>query len=179
MKSDIQRKLELAANVAIIITASLLCLVLVKSYLISQPPPTTNSVASNNINQVQAGTELSIPGIDWAKNKRTLLLALSTTCHFCTESGPFYQRLVKGHGATQLIAVMPQAVEEGRQYLKKLGVEINEVKQVSMSTLGLSGTPTLVLVDNNGKVANVWVGALSPNMENEVLSQLQSERASK
>jgi len=74
---------------------------------------------------------------------------------------------------------MPQSVEEGRQYLKKLGVEINEVKQVSMNELGVSGTPTLVLIDNNGKVANVWIGALPPNEENEVLNQLQSERVSK
>jgi len=64
-------------------------------------------------------------------------------------------------------------------YLKKLGVGINDVRQVSMSEVGLRGTPTLILVDNSGKVANVWAGVLPVDKENEVLGQLQSERASR
>ena len=179
MKINVHRKIELATNIAIIVVAALLCVVLIRSYLIPRHTSTTDNVANSNQNQIQAGVKLSIPGIDWTKNSQTLLFALSTTCHFCTESAPFYQRLVKEHGNTQLIALMPQSVDEGRQYLKKLGVEINEVKQVSMSALGLSGTPTLILVGDGGKVANVWVGALPPDKQNEVLSQVQSERASR
>jgi hypothetical protein len=38
------------------------------------------------------------------------LLALSTTCHFCTQSGPFYQRVVKEHGDAQLVVLVLQAI---------------------------------------------------------------------
>jgi hypothetical protein len=74
---------------------------------------------------------------------------------------------------------VPQSAEEGRQYLKKLGVEVGEVRQVSMGALGLSGTPTLILVDGNGTVSNFWVGKLSQDGESDVLSYLRSERASR
>jgi hypothetical protein len=40
------------------------------------------------------------------------------------------------------------------------------------------GTPTLILVDGDGKVADAWVGALPPEKENEVISRLRAERAS-
>jgi thioredoxin-related protein len=176
--TSIFKKVELIANVAIIIVAVLFSVVLVKSYLFTNSSPSNTNLETNN-NEIHAGQVVALPDVDWTKNGRTLLLALSTTCHFCTQSGPFYQRLVKEHGDTQLIALVPQSDDEGRQYLKKLGVEINEVKQVSMSELGLSGTPTLVLVDSSGKVVNVWVGALPPDQENEVLNQVRSERASR
>jgi hypothetical protein len=78
-----------------------------------------------------------------------------------------------------MIALVPQSVDEGQKYLKKLGVGVDEVRQVSMSELGLSGTPTLILVDGSGKIAEVWVGALSADKENEVLSRLRAERAGK
>jgi hypothetical protein len=38
--------------------------------------------------------------------------------------------------------------------------------------LGVRGTPTLILVDGSGTVADVWVGALPSNQENEVISRL-------
>lgn len=173
MKGNVHRQIALAANVAVIIAATLLCAVLVKNYLLTGTTIITGSTAASNQNQIQAGVKLSVPGIDWAQNNQTLLLALSTTCHFCTESGPFYQRLVKEHGDTQLIGLLPQSVVEGHEYLKKLGVEVGEVRQISMSDLGLSGTPTLILVDNKGMVLGSWVGKLSADKEAEVLSKLE------
>jgi hypothetical protein len=94
-------------------------------------------------------------------------------------SGPFYQRLVKEHGNAKLIAVLPQTVGEGQAYLKKLGVDINDVRQVSFSNLKIVGTPTLILIDGDGKVTDVWQGALQPDEENEVSSRLRPEQAHK
>ncbi|MCA1632919.1 MAG: hypothetical protein LC802_04155 [Acidobacteria bacterium] len=172
-------KIELLANVAIIIVAVLLGTVLVKSYLspaLNQPLTGSPSTARKTINK---GGVINLSDINWQENGNTLLLALSSTCHFCTESGPFYQRIVRESGNTRMIALVPQSVAEGQQYLKRLGVGIGEVRQVSLSELGLSGTPTLILVDGNGKIAEVWVGALSADKENEVISRLRVERVGK
>ena len=35
------------------------------------------------------GSRISLPGLDWARRRATVVLVLSTACHFCTESAPF------------------------------------------------------------------------------------------
>lgn len=175
---NLQGKIEVAANLSIIAVAILLCVVFVKSYIIPKAaiiPASAQSSAAVPMEArtiTQRGEQVRLAGVDWKTNGKTLLLALSTTCHFCTQSGPFYQRVVKEHGDAQLVVLVPQAVEEGQAYLKRLGVSIDDVRQVPFDDLGLQGTPTLVLVDSNGSVVDAWVGALSPSKENDVISRL-------
>lgn len=178
--NNLAKRIELIANLSIAIAATLLSIVLVKGYLFNNlNNPKTNTSPAIAGNLLQKGTKISLRNIDWQKNGRTLLLALSTTCHFCTESAPFYQHLVKEHGQAQLIALVPQTVDEGKSYLKNLGVQVDDVRQASPDETGITGTPTLILVDRDGKIANSWVGVLSENSEREVLNQLIPERASK
>jgi uncharacterized protein (DUF2126 family) len=73
--------------------------------------------------------------------------------------------------------VFPQDNSEGTKYLSNLGVKVDEVEQASFVDLGISGTPTLVLVDSAGKVINKWEGALPPTRESEVIGQLKEEIA--
>lgn len=178
--NNIKGKIEVAANLSIIAVAILLCVVLVKSYLVPKaiiPTPAQSSAAApvEARTITQRGEQVRLAGVDWKTNGKTLLLALSTTCHFCTQSGPFYQRVAKEHGDVQLIVLVPQAVEDGQAYLKRLGVSIDDVRQVPFDDLGLQGTPTLVLVDSNGSVADAWVGALPPTKENDVISRLKEK----
>jgi hypothetical protein len=42
------------------------------------------------------------------------------------------------------------------------------------ASLGVRGTPTLLLVNNTGKIADFWVGKLSPDKEAEGLRRLRS-----
>jgi hypothetical protein len=176
---NLKGKIELTANLSIIAVAVLLCIVLVKSYIIPAPVQNSPAAPTEARNATKRGAPITLPGVDWQKNGKTLLLALSTTCHFCTQSSPFYQRVVKERGDTQLIVIVPQAADEGQSYLKRLRVDINDVRQASLGDIGVSGTPTLILVDSTGVVADSWVGALTPDKENEVISQLSTERASK
>jgi hypothetical protein len=71
----------------------------------------------------------------------------------------------------KLLAVLPQEEEEGRKYLDELGVSIERVAQASLRKLDVSGTPTLIMLER-GKVSDVWVGALTPEREREVLGKL-------
>ncbi len=163
-------KLADIANLATILVSALLSVVLVKVFLLPQPGP------APNLAQPRVGMSLTqpLPGVDWAKNKRTLVLALSTHCHFCTDSAPFFQRI---HQQTakglKMVAVLPQPVDEGRKYLEGEGVQVDDVKQATLSVIGVSGTPTLLLVDNFGKVADVWQGKLQPEQEGDVLAVLK------
>jgi hypothetical protein len=43
---------------------------------------------------------------------------------------------------------------------------------VDFSKIKVPGTPTLLLVDNQGKVLDVWVGKLDESRQREVLARL-------
>lgn len=192
MQESTARGIQVTAHLAIIFTAVLISAVVIKTYIIgdrsrssdlvrpevaSAAEPNQREIPSRRsqppTSQLQPGTKIEVPGVDWKKNGQTLILALSDKCHFCTESAPFYQRLVKQRGKTSLVAVLPQPVDQGRKYLEGLGVEINDVRQVSFPAVGLRGTPTLILADNNGVAIESWMGKLPPNREEDLLGRLR------
>lgn len=165
------KKIEMFANIAIILVAVSLVVVLAKRFVFTgatnQPPATQQS---------SVGTKLAVPDVDWSSNNKTVVLVLSDTCRYCTASAPFYKRLVQEQAQRanfRLTAVLPQPVDDGRKYLNELGVSINEIKQLSAEAIGVRGTPTLLLVNNVGVVTDAWLGKLTPQEEAEVLSRLQ------
>lgn len=170
--STFHKRIELFANLAIILAAISLVAVLAKRFVF--PSPARNP--SSDARELKAGMKLSLPDLDFAQSNKTLVLFLSNTCHFCTESAPFYQRLVRERaqrGNFRLTAVLPQPVTDGHVYLSGLGVSIDEVRQASPEAMGVRGTPTLALVNNAGVVTDAWLGKLTPDTEAEVLSRLQ------
>jgi len=70
---------------------------------------------------------------------------------------------------------LPQTSDESKKYLDELGVAIEEVKQAKLDSIGVHGTPTLILVDNQGVVMASWVGKLSADGEADVLRRLQAK----
>jgi thioredoxin-related protein len=167
------KKIEIAANLAIIITALLLSMVMAKHYLTQSSEQKHKDEITDLSEQTITGENIKLPDINWQSNKKTLLLALSTTCHFCTDSSPFYERLTKEAKTTHLIAVFPQSIEDSRLYLDRHRIRIDDIRQSSLSSLGVQGTPTLLLVDDKGIVLSTWVGKLSADKEAEVLSELE------
>jgi len=110
---------------------------------------------------------------DIAKDRRTLVLALSTPCHFCTESAPFFQRIRKETAKDlKMVAVLPQPVNDSHKYLEAEGVQVDDIRQAQVNSIGVTGTPTLLLVDEKGTVADAWQGKLQPDQETAVLAVL-------
>lgn len=171
MTNRLIKGIETSANVAILIVAILLGAVLVMQLLAGGTQTHTGTPQPGAV--FDHDTKLTLPGMDWSEGNRSLVLALSSTCHFCTESAPFYQRLAKEEGV-HLIAVLPQDVTEGRTYLDRLRVPIGDVRQMPLDALGVEGTPTVFLVDNEGRVSGKWVGKLSPDGESELLEQVRA-----
>lgn len=172
---NISKKIEVAANVAILVVALLLGVVLVKRYLLPGQPP-----EPPRAEQLKPGAKLPLADVDWGRSSKTLVMVLSTSCHFCTESAPFYQRLAReksGREDVRLLAVLPQSIEESQRYLGQNGVAVSEVKQASPAAIGVRGTPTLIIVDSSGAVVDSWVGKLPPDKETEVVNRLLAERA--
>lgn len=169
---NLTAKIELLADVATVAVTILLSVILVKFYL----PPAQNQPLAFNASATRKATDsgepVNLPGINWQKNGKTLLLTLSSTCHFCTGSAPFYRRLGTSSGA-HLVAVMPQTVDEAQTFLDKMGVAIGDIRQLSLASMNVAGTPTLLLVDDAGRVSGEWVGKLTPEQESEVLDRVR------
>lgn len=168
MAGKFTRTIEITTNIAIITVAVLLSVVLVKNYLLSGPAPN----APEPPKPVPTGTKLSLQDVNWAANKRTLVMVLSDTCRYCTESADFYKKLAQErakHDDVRMVAVLPQDVGAGQAYLNKLGVTVDEVRQSKLDALGVRGTPTLIFVDDKGVVTGSWVGKLPAENEAEVL----------
>jgi thioredoxin-related protein len=165
-----QKKIELVANVAIILVAVILGYVLVKQFVFT-PAPTP----PGQMKQPDVGAKISLPDTDFSQKEKTLILALKKGCKFCSESAPFYQKIVQAAAEknVRLIAVFPHSIEEGQGYLKELNVPIAEMKQGDFNTLSVGGTPTLILADKNGEVKKVWMGKLPAEKETEVINSLQ------
>lgn len=159
------RRVEVAANVAIICASVVLCIALAKNHLWSNPAPGIPHAVS-------PGTRLAVEGVDWRASRKTLLVALQAGCKFCAQSAPFYRRLAdeaSTHGV-RLIALLPQPSEEARSYLEGLNVPIFDVKDARRLDVPVRATPTLILVDNQGVVTKSWQGLLHNDKEDEVLT---------
>jgi len=166
---NVAKKIEVAANISILVAAISFTAVLAKRYFRPTLPLAPAHAG------VPPGTKADFIKVDWAKSNRTLLLVLQSGCHFCSESASFYQRLVRETAqasGVHLVAVLPQDVAEGTKYLNSLGVSIQDVRQAQLDSLRVEGTPTLILVDDKGVVTKSWVGKLSGDSEAEVLDQL-------
>lgn len=170
------KRIELLANISIIVVAILLGVVLVRGYLLSGSPKSDAAESA----PIKPGTKLPLTGVDWQRSDKTLLLVLSTNCHFCSESAPFYQRLTQqkaGRGDVRLIAVLPQSADEARKYLDDRGIPVDEIKQAAPGATHTTGTPTLIMVDRTGSVVESWIGKLTPEKEVEVLNRFLGQRS--
>ncbi len=164
--TNLSRKLDLATNITIFCVAILVGAIAVKQYLLKP---------GSTIPPQVIGQKLALKDVDWSQKPKNLVLALSNTCHFCSESAPFYQRLIRQvqkRDDIHVMAVLPQSTDQGIAYLKRLDVPITDVRQVQFATVPISGTPTILLVQSSGEVEKAWVGKLVPEMESKVLKEV-------
>jgi|SRR5579859_1580759 len=166
--SSFMRRLESGLNALLMLA----CLALIGAIAYTHFGP-SRSAQSGPVASLK-GEKLRIPGVEWSNSQRTLVLALSTHCHFCTASGDFYKRLqpVAAACGVPIVAVLPQPTDEARSYLLNLGVSLPVVKQAPLASVSVSATPTLMVVNSEGVVTDSWTGQLSAELEKEVLSRL-------
>jgi thioredoxin-related protein len=167
--SNLTKKIEVAANVTIIILAVVIIAVLAKKYLFE------SNIEPSAPKPIPVGAKIAIPEIEWQKNQQTLLLVMSDGCRFCAESAGFYKKVIQeaAQSNTSLIAVFPENADNTQNYLKSLDLPIKETRQISFEAINVQGTPTLIFVDSKGVVTNSWVGKLPPALEEEVLNKVK------
>jgi thioredoxin-related protein len=148
------RHIERIANVAIIVAVIAFLSVVVRKELFSRQ-------LSGETAQSLVGRKINLPGVQFPNNKDSLVFVISTTCHFCRESLPFYKEFSeKSKGHLNMVWVLPQPEPEARKFLLDSGIQASRVISAAPNSLGVRGTPTAMLVDGGGKVIRVWPGKL-------------------
>lgn len=114
-----------------------------------------------------------IAGIDFSASPRTLVMAVQSSCHFCSESMAFYRELGQRRSAANRLAVVaPDDVETAKKYVAAHGFAPDLVATSDLTALNVRGTPTLLLVNAAGVVERVWMGKLTAQREQEVLAEV-------
>jgi len=163
------KRLDQITNVAVIVTSVALLGFLGNSWYENHHAPQSRA----NRAQALVGSKVKLTGVDFTHKSKTLLIAISSNCHFCQESQPFYRQLANTPGVTaNLVAVLPMPQRDAENYVHSSISSSLQVVSASLDTIDVSSTPTLLLVDSQGKVERAWVGKLDDASQKQVESQL-------
>lgn len=167
--------LDTVANIAIILVCAIAAFVLVRNQFFPAAPPRPPGAPP----QVEKGEQFDqLKAVVPAGTKRALVVALSPTCHFCNESMPFYKQLIdqrnQKSSPVKVIAAVPaeQAKAEESKKFAEAGTQPDNMVHMDFSSIKVPGTPTILLVDNSGKVLDVWVGKQDEKGEKDILEVL-------
>ena len=120
------------------------------------------------------GATLSpLPTYQWKQHPKTLVLAMREGCHFCQQSLPFYKHLSDLQSThklgAHLLVVTPDDKATADKTMFSSGISTDVVSQENLSDINVSGTPTLLLVNGNGKVEQAWIGKQTPAGEAAII----------
>jgi hypothetical protein len=163
-------KLETVTHVFLIGVCCLAGGLLIEQRFFSQPD------AGADPGQNLVGREVQLPGADWQASPISVVLQISSTCHFCNESMPFYKQLVAarqaGTAKVPVIVASRDAVAVMQKHLEEEQVTVDKVLHSRLDAFP-PVTPTVYVVDSRGLVKRVFVGKLDSSGEKELLSIIE------
>ena len=153
--------LERAAHISLIVASVIASAVLLRDHLQSR--------SSAAVRQLD-GSVISLPGVEWPPQRRTVVLAISSRCRFCKDSAGFYHSLTtnRGPGDFQVVVLSRDPAGEIDTFLTGNGITVDRTIHDWPSRIGIAGTPTLLIVEPDGRVRNSFVGLLAPGEENKI-----------
>lgn len=165
--------LEIATNIAVLLVA--IAALSTLAIIVFLKPPTPNLRLGLEKGKIFA----QIPKVDYGSREQTLLIVLNTNCSYCLESVPFYRRVFdaqpQGSKSLHIVALFPNSAKEAARYVKENQLTVETVADVDLGVLGISGTPTMILVNSRGEVKNFWLGKLSDTETDDFFRSLTAE----
>ncbi len=124
-----------------------------------------------------AGEPIDVPAAWYADAPRTLIVFARASCAACEKSQPFLAQIVgrmQGRGGA-MMAHPPGADEDDRQFARGLGVTDDHIS-VAPAGLKVRSTPTVVLVDRQGRIVGAWEGVGKLDRQAEILAAIDAIR---
>ena len=108
--------------------------------------------------------------------KRTVVIIERAECAFCRASMPFYSKLVRtaDDAGVEVVSVTSDDKAAHQRYLDANKVRMDRIIQLKDTPLKVSGTPTLIVLDQSKTVLGAWVGQLTSDDEDRVLHLVRS-----
>ena len=112
------------------------------------------------------------------EGKDVLILALNPTCPWCRESYPFYRTIIEhiesaGSPLSVIASVdTSSSVAVQRLHLEAAGVFADSVMACPLRAAGVSSVPTVVHLDRQGSIRNVWTGFLGDVQQKDLLDSI-------
>ena len=127
------------------------------------------------------GKRLELTDLDNVDRQGAAVLFISSHCHFCDASMPFYERLVALERESQpkhvpLVIISREPVRDIEEHLASHHVVADHIYQVPSTFTLLRGTPTILFVDKAGMIQHVFMGQLNSAKEKQVLELLGTTR---
>lgn len=162
--------IEVASNVAVVVTA----LIVVGSFAQSFFRPRPRVMLQGGLQKVAQLPQL--PGVDFSKSQKTLLVAMDASCDSCRESLPFLNNLeekLRGEpSGARLITVFQGGEEQATRYAEQSRLNVDTVFGIDFKLLDLNALPSIILVDGKGTVLDFWIGKPSKDTEEQILKYL-------
>jgi peroxiredoxin len=170
MPRDLRRNIETVTQVVIAVAVIIVGGAVVKRYFFH--PPTARALALEQA-QLLKGTRMTLPNVNWEKNRKSLVFFLRKDCTYCKTAAPFYRELIDEAAKRDVktLSILPDSLDEGKKYVQSLDLPIEDVQMGSLSSYKIPATPSVLFVDHQGMIRGVWVGA-NPAQEKEMRTEL-------
>ena len=166
------KDLDRIANVAIIVAVAIFITLVVRGEFFRRTAAPAHSPGT------LVGKTIQLPGVAFPAQRDSLVLGISTQCHYCNESLPFYKQLSDSlQGRLDVFAVLPQTQAEAGKYLADAGLSTVHGVSADLDSIGVYATPTLLLVDSTGKVKDAWLGKQDEAGQQKILAAVLAEAA--
>lgn len=169
-KEKLKSCVEIVSNVGVIALVAFVIAAFALNYRKVQP-------------QLQPGLQKravmrDLQGVKYADSRQTLVIGLSTRCEYCDASVSFYNHLAEFQRnkaqTVRIIAVFPNSLDEVLQYVEQTQLKLRAIPAADFVSLNVNGTPTMILVDDHGRIIDFWVGKLSSADEQHVIRNISS-----
>jgi hypothetical protein len=166
LPTSLKDKIEITTNILIVIVLLLFGGTYLKSHM------------GHHEESLSPGEKINAPrGYDWHGYPQTLVVAVRQGCIYCERSYPLYRRLDSlehsGGLKAHMLVVMPDDPAIGAALLKSQQITSQNIPNTPLSDVKVSGTPTLLLVDANGRLLQSWVGELDSSKAEALVAQLR------
>jgi rhodanese-related sulfurtransferase len=124
---------------------------------------------------VKSGDIFRLPGVEWSA-PRTVVLVVSSTCPACNANLPFYRQLAASKiPQVEIVALSQESPAAMGAWLSQNQVNVTTIHTVAnASSLGLSLTPTILILDAGGRVTDLMIRKLDESDQTRVLERIRN-----
>ncbi len=123
-----------------------------------------------------SGIDINDEKLDFRWNSdesKTLLLIFSPRCGFCHENMPSWNSIIEKIDKENFRILAVSSVQEGtKEFVEKYNLKgfpvISEPDARILVDYGMQVTPQTVLLDGNGRVEKIWLGAIQNDQKPEI-----------